>query len=384
MNFNPIQIACQYLILHPEHEEDVLTSDDKVIEILKGEWREFNRKRLEKSYSICIGNHHIPISFSAFLMYKRIEMMKDEDNPFECIFSENTMKDIDCGYEKHALYIQYGFITDITRKCIDQEDEYTLYDISIDEAIDVQEDILFELIDLDVYSLDQVSDLFYHDQKKKYTHVGDGIYILHKWSVWNSSSGGSVILPYDLKAAIMHEGWTYRDFKIKYPNCIPISEEDLKEGADTDIGDSINEDVVIHMLERRPYLFTIIYPGTILSKRDIYEKREYQPHEDFLVLGPIERKKIAIEYRYAPRVYYMIDARKLPTGWKQHEGISYMETIEDPLYQDGIYGTNAIQDEMFTRQGNSYDIDLWKKPETIFTLGRHIKESYVDTCIICI
>lgn len=335
MQCDTLHAASQSYILHPEHEEEVLLSDNILIEQLKDEWN-----RYVQSFNL-----RAPISFSAFLMHKRIEM-------YQRGYPSDEYHSVFQSYDE-LLY--YGFITYKNRHLIRSEEEYILYDISIDEAIQVQEDLLFELIDLDVHLYEDLFVFFYHHPNRRYTETGDDTYLLHRYSVWWSytGAGDSLILPHDVKAVIRKHGWMDKDYQIYYPEHIILSEDDLEEGADTSIVHHTHlykRDALSEMVQRRPYIFTPIYPGTLLHGRDVY----------------------------ASRVMYMIDIAKLPPGWDDSKDM-YMRDHDGSLFRDGVYPLIHSEDSMTMTAKYLYndteERTFWTKPETLFTLS-HSNDTY--------
>ena len=125
----------------------------------------------------------------------------------------------------------------------------------------IQENLLFQLIDLDVYSYSDLYEFFYHNPRERYTYIGDGEYILHKWSVWQHHvEDHPIILPCDVKAIITREGWNEQDYRVKYPGYIPINMDDLEEGINVFLDTYEGNNALSDMIKRRPYLFVSIYP----------------------------------------------------------------------------------------------------------------------------
>lgn len=397
MEFNPIHLASHCFILHPEHEDIVLQSGDEDIEKLREEWDMFNKYRSSLSITDTIGvpnNREIPVSFAAFLMWKRIQLLRTFGTDYiPSIWSYKTNERIISESFKAGgkRELQYGFITDRNRRIISEEDEYTLYDISIDEAILVQEDLLYELIDLDVYDSDSIEDLFYHNPKVLYTPLGNGEYLLHKYSIcaiYNESEN-TIILSHDMKAALMKEGWTDKDFRIKYPGYIPLYIEDIDNEFYLSVGDFPHEGMLhtfLSLLERRPHILTTIYPGVTVSKKPIYDVNEVMLNKQPTMFDETILDKVGDRYEYAPRLMHMIDERKLPYCWRQDKEVTHITHEDSPLFGDGIYRISSYYGSEYklslSKHGISIPIPFWTKPETVFTIGRRIKEAYIDLCII--
>ena len=291
MEFDII-LACKYsYILHPEHESIVMNSDDTDIQQLISGWKMFDK-----------------LSLAAYIFYRRIEAIKNKI-PLICIFTDAktcTNKHIDWNFSCY----DYAIITDKSRRWTNN-DSHILYGISVDEAIEVQEELLDELYDLDIYSDDEIGDFRYHNPSSNYTDLGNGEYLLHKYSRWMDSYNNysTSILPYDMKAAIMYEGWTDRDFQIRYPGYIPIF-GDIEHNEGMGLGKCVpdSRDIFIDMLRRRSSIYITIYPGMKMG-----------------------------ENSYASRMMKMINGCKLPCDWEFDTYISDMSEEKDPIFADGIY-----------------------------------------------
>lgn len=217
MEFNPIVSVSRKFLLHPRDEQRVLASKDKRIQELKEEWLQYNRERLNRSYlpENVISNLHIPISFSAFILHKRIQAYVNTKS-IDKIFTRINITE---SSHEGARLVRYGFIIYGNKGMIYPSQETTLYGIPLNDAIQIQDNLLYELIDLEVYKCRDLYDFFYHNLEKLYI-----------------SSGCETI----------------------------FDEDNWRNGTEVLSIKNIESNVFKEIIERRPYIFLDIYPGNLL------------------------------------------------------------------------------------------------------------------------
>lgn len=346
----------EHYILHPEYEDQVLHMDHSPrMKMLIAQWHKHNEYR--KVRDTYISNLSIPISFSLYLMSVRIRMVQEGyeflNQYRKSIYSQETFKELSyptVPSEKASLLF-CGFITDKNIKYICNDDRDILYRIPIDEAILATEEMLFDLIDLDEFKYEDLYIFFYHDHRERYTYLGDDIYLLHRFSTWNSyNGGGSVsVLKDDRLAIVAKEGWTEKDYNIMYPGYIILySEDDLEDDADASyVVQENNEYSFDDMIISRPYIYVSVHAGVALG-----------------------------EYMYTPKTLYMIMFEKLPPLWQGQWKLYECINQDISSYRDGMY-YNDVQitmdfiltaDSYYIHQGTNERRSFWYLEETLFTL----------------
>jgi len=319
-------VAYWFYILHPEHEHLILQSESPNVQKLVNEWHIF------------AGKHCPRLSLAAYLVHRRIEMMNSKE-PIECIFSIEN-------WDGTPLYpsdiaLEYGFITDKNVHLLVGDQHRLLYDLDLDEAIEVQEDLLHELIDLDLYTYESLYPLFYHHPlMADNMHISCyGEFTMYKNAVCTVDDQ-MTILPRDMCAIVARRGVIMP----KYTDRLVV----LSDYKHTTIlhspHDLWRKDMFIEMIKRRPHIFTTVYPGTFLGHG-----------------------------RYANRVMYMINSSKLPPLWN----CALLHSVkENPICKDGI----------FTCLDQSYIIfpwiryPFWDQPRTLFTSSKS-RAYYTDITI---
>lgn len=309
----------------------VLRSTNEKISRLKEEWKNFNEKREEECVS---PNAHIPVSFSAFLTYRRVCMYRER------LYSSNRYY---IPSDKDILILSCGFIKYDNEYHLDRDNPF--YGVEVDEAIDMQEDLLYELIDLDIFTFTDVEDLFYNNPGQPYLmSKSQDTVILFRNSAWYSSAESTtpIILPRNINIVIRQEGWTDRDYQVRYPNYIPVDEEDLGNGIIPGLENYVQRNMLLEIIAKRLYMYKDISAGECLTF-----DRDESPFPDY----------------YAPRRMKMIDRQKLHPLYRNKISLEDIENVDF----DGIYpiydGYNDITGD---RKGC---IQFWTRGETLFTLS---------------
>jgi hypothetical protein len=102
-------------------------------------------------------------------MYKEELLDLDRDELLKKIYDidQRTCEQCDSSLVRHEMALLNGFITTTNRDWIDEQDDHFLYDLPIDDAIEVQDQLITELLNANLYhscrGCNMTLDLLYRD-----------------------------------------------------------------------------------------------------------------------------------------------------------------------------------------------------------------------------
>jgi hypothetical protein len=154
-------------------------------------------------------------------------------------------------------------------------EQYKLYGVSVKEAMEIQDNLLYDLIDKNIYMYREIAHLFSHNVEKiSYSVPIQGEYILHKGSVWRCEYEDiPFILPCDVKCIETRDGWKLQDYIDKYPGYIPLNHADLIERINCFLDRYRDINTLALHIQMRPNAYRYIHAGTPLtSDSNLYRR----------------------------------------------------------------------------------------------------------------